>query len=270
MNNEKIENITILPGIDKDLKKEKFNNINIAKGEVVAIVGPTGSGKSQFLYDIEKLTQGDSKSKRKVLVNNKIPEKKWRFDPRFKLIASLAQSMHFLTDINVHNFLELHIKARGRELSDKIIDKVITDANNITGEPIDSDMNLLNLSGGQTRALMVADVANISDSPIILIDEIENAGIRKEKAIEILIGKGKIVFLVTHDPSLALAANKRLVIKNGAVDKILIRTLKEKDISDYLTWIESFNLKIREDIRKGKRIEDVEIVCKPYNKEKSI
>jgi len=43
-------------------------------------------------------------------------------------------------------------------------------------------MNLLNLSGGQSRALMVSDVANISISPIILIDEIENAGNKKRRS----------------------------------------------------------------------------------------
>ena len=267
---KEIQKITLFPGVNKQGQKENFDQISIEKGEVVAIVGPTGSGKSQLLYDIEKLTQGDSKSKRKVLVNDAVPEKKWRFDPRFKLIASLAQSMNFLTDMLVGDFLKLHMKARGKELGEGIVDKVLSDANEITGEPIDTEMNLLNLSGGQTRALMVADIAIISNSPIILIDEIENAGIRKEKAIDILISEGKIVLLVTHDPALALRANKRLVIKNGGIVDVLETTLKEQGIAHYLNWVENFNLKIREDVRTGKRIEDVEIFCQPYNKDREL
>ena len=96
-----IKKITILPGINKFGEKEKFGKIEIKKGEIMAIVGPTGAGKSQLLYDIEKLAQGDSKSERTILVNNKKASKKLRFEPKRKLIASLAQSMNFLTDISV-------------------------------------------------------------------------------------------------------------------------------------------------------------------------
>ena len=268
--NKEIQKITIFPGVNKLGQPESFGQIDILNGEVIAIVGPTGAGKSQLLYDIERLTQGDSKSKRKILVNDNIPEKKWRFDPRFKLIAYLAQSMNFLTDMIVGDFLKLHMKARGKNLTQSAIDKVISDANEITGEPIDPEMNLLSLSGGQTRALMVADIATISDSPIVLIDEIENAGIKKDKAIDILISEGKIVLLVTHDPALALRANKRLVIKNGGIEQVLETTPKEMGIARYLSWVEDFNLKIRDDVRAGKRVEEVKVFCQPYNKGKEI
>lgn len=257
-----IEKITILPGINKSKKKESFEKIEIKKGETVAIVGTTGSGKSQLLYDIEKLARGDTKSKRVIWINGMLPGKEWRFDPRRKLIAFLTQSMNFLTDISVENFLKLHIQARGKNSSKKLIEDVIREANEITGEPIEPQMNLLILSGGQTRALMVSDIANISASPIILIDEIENAGIRKEKAIEILIKEGKIVFLVTHDPALALSTNKRLVVKNGGIVKILDTTEKEKNIAHYLNWLDDYNFSIREKIRSGLRVEKLNISCR--------
>ncbi|MBU4269712.1 ATP-binding cassette domain-containing protein [Candidatus Dependentiae bacterium] len=265
--NNIIEKITIFSGINKFGQAENFDKIDIKRGQVVSIVGPTGAGKSQLLYDIEKLTQGDTVSKRKIFINDQKPEREWRSDPRFKLIAYLAQSMNFLTDMSVENFLKLHIKARGKNLSEDIISKIIENTNNITGEPITRDMNLLNLSGGQTRALMVADVAFISDSPIILIDEIENAGIKKEHAIDILINEGKIVFLVTHDPALALKADKRLVIKSGGINLVIETSVKEKGISYYLNWVDNFNLKIREDIRQGKIIDEVKIFCQPYDKD---
>ena len=64
-----IKKITILPGVNKFNKKENFKKIDIEKGQVVAIVGHTGAGKSQLLYDIERLAQKDTKSKRKILVS---------------------------------------------------------------------------------------------------------------------------------------------------------------------------------------------------------
>ena len=260
---KKIEKITILPGINKFGEKENFEKININKGEVVAIVGHTGAGKTQLLYDLERLAQKDTKSKREILVNDKTPDKELRFNPKRKLIASLAQSMNFFTDMPVGDFLQLHLEARGKKSRQGLIEEVIKEANRITGEAISPEMNLLNLSGGQSRALMISDVANISISPIILIDEIENAGIKKEEAIKILVEEGKIILIATHDPSLALTADKRIIIKDGGIVKILNTSLKEKGIAHYLNWIGNYGLDIRKKIRKGEEIKNIEIYCEP-------
>lgn len=260
---KEIKKITILPGINKFGQKENFKKIEIKKGEIISIVGPTGAGKSQLLYDVEKLAQGDSKSKRIILVNDKKASKKLRFEPKRKLIASLAQSMNFLTDISVKDFLSLHLKTRGRRFDPKLIEEVIGEANEITGEPISPEMNLLNLSGGQSRALMISDAANVSISPVVLIDEIENAGIDKEKAMQILVEEGKIVLIVTHDPSLAFNTDKRIVVKNGGIVKILKTTLKEKGIGHYFNWVGNYSLEIREKIRDGEKIEKVKLFCEP-------
>jgi ABC-type lipoprotein export system ATPase subunit len=174
--------------------------------------------------------------------------------------------MNFLTDILVKDFLKLHIQARGKKVDLKLIEETIDEANKITGEPISPDTNLLNLSGGQSRALMVSDLANISVSPIILIDEIENAGIKKEQAIKILVEEGKIVLIVTHDPSLALNADKRIIINNGGVVNIIKTTIKEKGIASYLNWIEAYILKIRDQIRSGEQIKGIKLFCKKIDK----
>ncbi len=252
-----IKKITIIGGYDKFGKKEPVKEVEIKKGEIFGVVGPTGSGKSSLIADIEQLAQEDTFSKRKILVNGKEPSYDDRTDPRKKMVAQLSQNMNFLADMTVEEFLTLHAKCRGVRRS--CVKRVIKLANTLTGEPIKNEHDLTILSGGQSRALMVADVAIISNSPIVLIDEIENAGIRKHEALEVLAGHGKIVLVVTHDPILALMTDKRIVMKNGGMQKIVKTTPQEKEISTKLSKIDDLLLDLRERVRIGKVIEDINL-----------
>ena len=163
--------------------------------------------------------------------------------------------MNFLADMSVGDFLNLHAKCRGA--SSKCADAVIKLANTLTGEPIKKEHELTILSGGQSRALMVADVAIISDSPIVLIDEIENAGIRKHDALNVLAGHGKIVMVVTHDPVLALMTDRRIVMRSGGMEKVISTTESEKSISKKLNKIDDLLLNLRDKVRNGDVIEDL-------------
>lgn len=259
----KLRKITILGGINKRGEKESVEKVDMEVGERIGIVGPTGSGKSQLLYDIERLANRDTKSKREILVNDRNPPDKFRHDPRNKIIGHLTQHMNFLTDTSVEDFLDRHINARGLRQDDGLIDKIIKDANKITGEPLDREMNLLMLSGGQSRALMAADVAYVSNSPIILVDEIESAGINKEKALDVLCTHDKIVFLVTHDPRLALNTSKRIVMGDGGMKKVIETSIAEKGIAHYFSWLEEYLLEVRDDVRLGRKVEKLKIICAP-------
>lgn len=110
------------------------------------------------------------------------------------------------------------------------------------------------LSGGQSRALMIADVAINGTTPIILIDEIENAGIDRLKAMEILVDSHKIVLVVTHDPLLALYGDKRIVMKNGGISKIINRNQYEVGLLKKLHDINKITAGIRNDLRVGKEL----------------
>ena len=76
---------------------------------------------------------------------------------------------------------------------------------------------------------MIADVAFLSASPIVLIEENENAGVDRRRAIELLAQNGKMIFLSTHDPLLALRADKRIVIHNGGIAEIRDTTAAERN-----------------------------------------
>jgi len=248
-----IRNLTILAGIDKNGFPERLTEITVQQGEIIGVVGPTGSGKSQLISDIEQIAQRDTSTQRRVLINGVRPEETLRCDPRKKMIAQLSQNMNFFADMAVFDFLSLHAKCRNKNSVD--IHEVIELANTLTGEPIFERDNLTIFSGGQTRALMVADVAMISESPVVLIDEIENAGIRKHEALQLLSGEGKIIFVITHDPVLALSAPKRIIMNNGGMSRVLTSSNEEQSIACKLNLVDQEILKIREIVRSGKKVE---------------
>ena len=255
-----VEKLTILPGRDKSGETEKFDPIEIKKSEIISIVGPTGSGKSRLLADIEWTAQEDTPTLRKILINDELPDKKWRFSSSNKLVAQLSQNMNFVMDLTVREFLELHAKSRMVEEAESVIEKIIYEANKLAGEKFDPDTPVTSLSGGQSRALMIADTAILSSSPIVLIDEIENAGIDRKKALQLLVGEEKIVLMATHDPLLALMGNKRIVINNGGIKKLIITSDQEKDILSGLEKMDSIVQKMRKKLRYGESLSSEDLM----------
>ncbi len=245
-----VKSITIIGGKDK-LGNEEQVNLELRVGEVISIVGPTGSGKSRLLADIECLAQKDTPTNRQILLNGAVPDTGRRFSIENKLIAQLSQNMNFVMDLSVGEFIKFHAESRMIENIDRIVEKITDCANNLAGEMFDRETSLTQLSGGQSRALMIADTALLSPSPIVLIDEIENAGIDRKKAIELLVKEEKLVFISTHDPVLALMGDKRLVIKNGGIDKIIILSPEEKQYINILEGMDKKMLAIRDHLRRG-------------------
>lgn len=250
-----IEEMTILAGINKFGEKEEFGEFTIRKGEIISIVGPTGSGKSRLLADIEWGAQGDTPTKRTILVNGKSLDKKSRFSSSNKLVAQLSQNMNFVMDLSVYEFLELHAKSRMVENEESVIERIFEKANELAGEKFKIDAPITSLSGGQSRALMIADTAILSTSPIVLIDEIENAGIDRKKALDLLVGEEKIVLMATHDPLLALMGDKRIVINNGGIHKIMNITEDERGILEDLTKLDNIIQGMRNKLRYGEKLE---------------
>ena len=255
---DNVQSISILPGNDKSGDKEKFDKLIINKGEIICIVGPTGSGKSRLLGDIEWVAQNDTPTNRKILVNEEKPDTKWRFSSSDKLVAQLSQNMNFVMDLSVYEFVELHAESRMVENKKDVINRIIEKANQLAGEQFKIDTPITSLSGGQSRALMIADTAILSKSPIILIDEIENAGIDRKEALNLLLSEDKIVLMATHDPILALLGDKRIVIKNGGIDKIIETTDKERKILSTLEEMDKILLAYRTKLRSGEIIEKIE------------
>ena len=251
-----VEAVTILPGHDKSGAAETYKELTISSGEVVCIVGSTGSGKSRLLADIEWLAQGDTPTGRSIRINGEIPDLSRRYAGGGRLVAQLSQNMNFVMDATVREFLELHGESRGIGVDESTVARVVEAANRLTGEPIDAERQLTELSGGQSRSLMIADTALLSVSPIVLIDEIENAGINRHEAIAVLSGADKIVLVATHDPSLALSASRRVVLSRGGITGVHRRSDREMEVARKLHHLDRLHEELRSAIRTGAHLDD--------------
>jgi ABC-type lipoprotein export system ATPase subunit len=219
---------------------------------VTCIVGPTGSGKSRFLADIESLAQGDTVTGRRILINGAPVAPSAVQSTGQKLVAQLSQQMNFVVDLSVEEFLLLHAESRLSPDPDGIVRAILVAANNLSGEKFTGSVSVTQLSGGQSRALMIADTALLSSSPIVLIDEIENAGIDRRKALELLVQKEKITFIATHDPVLALIGSRRLWFRDGGIAGIIVPDKQERESAAYVRQMDEQWARWREMIRNGK------------------
>ena len=251
---ERVSSIMIYPGRGKDGMEEDFEPLEIRQGEMVAIVGETGSGKSRLLEDIEWQAMGDTPTARTILIDGMKKSEYRKKNGRSRAIAQLSQNMNFVLDMNVEEFLSMHAECfLSKEEIPQKVKQVYNVAVSLAGESFTMKTAVTALSGGQSRALMIADCAYLSRAPIVLIDEIENAGIDRRKAMDLLTGNDKIVLIATHDPILSLMAQRRIVIQNGRITKILER---EKDEEAALLRAEEMDLmlmKLRNTIRRGER-----------------
>jgi len=250
---ETVNSITIVGGRSKTGIQEPFT-LTLSPGEVIAIVGPTGSGKSRFLADIEWLAQGDSLTGRRILINNATPAPQLRYAIDNKIVAQLSQNMNFVMDLSVDEFIRMHAESRLAGNVTGISAQVIELANTLAGERFSGNMPVTALSGGQSRALMIADVACLSNSPVVLIDEIENAGIDRKQALALLTGKNKIVLMATHDPILALMGQRRIVFKNGGIAGIIETNEAERSTLARFELMDAELNNARRALRDGKII----------------
>ncbi|APG26545.1 ABC transporter [Syntrophotalea acetylenivorans] len=248
-----VRTVTILGGCDKAGQPEEIQ-LELTVGDVVCVVGPTGSGKSRLLADIECLAQGDTPSGRRILLDGEPADESARLAGETRLVAQLSQNMNFVMDLSVQEFIALHAESRLVDDIDGAIEQVFATAVDLAGEPFTLATPVTALSGGQSRALMIADVACLSASPIVLIDEIENAGVDRRRALELLVKQEKIVLMATHDPILALSGHRRLVIKNGGIAAVIETSDEERRGLEQLNVLDRKLAELRDQVRQGRRI----------------
>ncbi|HOW58262.1 MAG TPA: ATP-binding cassette domain-containing protein [Candidatus Omnitrophota bacterium] len=251
-----IESITILSGRGKQGISETVRRIDFKMGDVVSIVGPTGSGKTTLINDIELFADGTTPTGRTVLINGMQPSSEYRDNPACNPIALITQHTTFLSDLPVHEFLKAHARIRSNSDrgSQELIQQTLDFANQLTGEPIVLTSQMTELSGGQTRALLIADATIICNTPIVLLDEVENAGIHRTRALELLRQYKKIFVFVTHDPRIALLSDYRIIMRQGCITDVLYASEEERECAVRVSHLDDLLTKMRDKLRYGERL----------------
>jgi ABC-type lipoprotein export system ATPase subunit len=255
-----IQQISILGGHGRDGVPDAIGRLDLQMGDVVSVVGRTGSGKTTLINDIELFDDADTPTGRRILIDGERPPAEYRDDPARNPIALITQHTTFLSDLPVDVFLQTHAGIRRTSPGEveAAVAQTLAFANQLTGEPISLSSRMTELSGGQTRALLIADATIICDTPIVLLDEVENAGINRSRALELLRGYRKIFIFVTHDPRIALLSDYRLVLKDGRIDRVLHTDARERQLAPLVVRIDDALADLRDRIRAGERIDTFE------------
>ena len=201
-----------------------FNNLNIKinHGELVALVGPSGSGKSSLLHLLALLdepTNGEIKI-------NKMNTKKFKSEKKDKIrqenISIIFQDNNLLTDFTALENVMIPLLIKGENKQNAIIKaKKILKSVKI----LDRSSHFPNeLSGGEQQRVAIAR-ALVAETSLILADEpTGNLDYKTSKEIFNYFLKlkklKKTIIFATHNRELANRADYKLLISDGDIKRI--------------------------------------------------
>lgn len=195
-------------------------NIEVNKGEFVAVIGSSGSGKSTFLHQVGGV---DRPTSGKVLIDGediyKLNESKLAIFRRRK-IGFVFQSFNLIPVLSVEENIRMPALLDHQKIDEEYFKDLITTLkinDRLTHLPSE-------LSGGQQQRVAIAR-ALINKPSIILADE-PTGNLDSETSKEIMemlklsIKKyNQTAIVITHDLSIAENADRIIKIKDGKVVK---------------------------------------------------
>lgn len=196
-------------------------NLNIKKGEFIAITGPSGSGKSTIMHIVGAL---DVPSFGHLYLKDKDVSKMSETSlavlrgktigfifQQFNLLPTFSALENVMIPMELVDLSEKDMKKRAEELL-----KMLGLGERLNHKPTE-------LSGGQQQRVAIAR-ALANDPEIILADEpTGNLDSKTGKFVmdflQILNKQGKTIILVTHELSLVSYASRVIYLKDGKVEK---------------------------------------------------
>lgn len=201
----------------RDLWALKDININIERGECVALIGPNGSGKSTFLKLLNAIifpTSGEYIFEEKKINEKSMKENSFSklFHKRIGFVFQNSDSQLFCT--SVYDEIAFAPIQMGMEKDE--IDKRVCDCMNFLGIEDLRDRAPYNLSGGEKKRVAISSV--LSHNPdVLVLDEPMNALDPKTKRFlrELIIklnSSGKTIICATHDFEYVEGVFKRCIV----------------------------------------------------------
>lgn len=196
-------------------------NINIERGEIIAVIGHTGSGKSTLIQHLNALLQPTSGT---VLFDggNINKDKKTAYSIRFKVGLCFQYPEYQLFESTVYK--DISFGPLNMKLPKEEIDKRVAAAMSFVGLP-SSYLNKspFDLSGGEKRRVAIAGILAM-DPEVLILDE-PTAGLDprgKEQIKRLIIDyrnkTGKTVIVVSHSmEDVAELASRILVVNHGKI-----------------------------------------------------
>ena len=207
----------------------------IGTGELVAVTGPSGSGKSSLLYLLGLLDRPTSGRVRIAGADAGPMREPERARLRLGSIGFVFQFHFLLPEFSIRQNVELpmrklgRLKARAmRERADSILESL--------GLGGHLDKRPDQLSGGQRQRVAVAR-ALANDPPIIFADEPTGSldSVNSEQVFQILADlvrdHGKTVVAATHDLSIAERTDRRIELVDGHIVRDKVRRNSAEAVS---------------------------------------
>lgn len=219
----KTENLSYVYGEGTPFRKVAIDNINleIEEGELVGIIGHTGSGKSTLIQHFNGLLKPTSG---KVYIDGEelFADKSRLRDIRFKVGLVFQYPEYQLFEETVYKDIAFGPKNMG--LDEAEIDRRVRETAALVGlKPEVLDKSPFDLSGGQKRRVAIAGV--MAMEPKVLILDEPTAGLDPHGRDRILglikeyhREKGNTVMLVSHSmEDVAKTVSKILVMNDSSV-----------------------------------------------------